>query len=113
MTEQLTQAYEILFTIGVVILCVTIALCFYRAVRGPRIADRLVSINMISTMTIMMLSIFTIFLDESYLVDISLVYAMLSFLAVVVLVKVYLGVYRKRHLAHMEITEDNDDLGLD
>jgi multicomponent Na+:H+ antiporter subunit F len=32
-------------------------------------------------------------LDEGYLVDIAIIYAMLSFLAVVVLVKVFIGIY--------------------
>ncbi len=109
----LEQAYEYLFTIGLVIMCVLTALCFVRVVKGPRVADRLVSIDMIGTITIMALSILTVYMDESYLVDISLVYAMLSFLAVIVLVKVYLGVYRKRHVDHIELEGNDDDLGMD
>ncbi len=111
--QLLNEAYDILLSVGVVVLCVTTALCFYRTVKGPRIADRLVGINMISTMTIMALCILTVYMEESYLVDISLVYAMLSFLAVVVLVKVYLGVYRQRHIQRIEVKEDEDDLGMD
>ena len=35
-------------------------------------------------------------LEEGYLADICLIYAMISFLAVIVLTKVYMGVYRQR-----------------
>ena len=35
-------------------------------------------------------------MGEGYLVDICLIYAMISFLAVVVLTKVYTGVYREK-----------------
>ena len=35
-------------------------------------------------------------MKEGYLVDICIIYAMISFLAVIVLTKVYMGVYRER-----------------
>jgi len=41
-----------------------------------------------------MIAILSLMLKEGYLVDIAIIYAMLSFLAVVVLVKIYIGVYR-------------------
>ena len=48
---------------------------------------------MITTMVMAIVSILAIVMDEGYLVDICLIYAMISFLAVVVLSKVYTGVY--------------------
>lgn len=79
------------------ILSVCILACLVRAIIGPRIADRIVAINMIGTMTIMIITIVAVLLHEEYLVDVSILYAMLSFLAVVVLTKVYMGVYAERH----------------
>ena len=38
----------------------------------------------------------SLLLHEGYLVDVAMLYAMLSFLAVVVLTKVYMGVYIER-----------------
>lgn len=35
-------------------------------------------------------------MNEGYLVDVAIVYTMLSFLAVVLLTKVYMGVYRQK-----------------
>ena len=43
---------KLLFDICFVILGVTIFLCLIRAVRGPRVTDRLVSVNMIGTQVI-------------------------------------------------------------
>jgi len=51
---------------------------------------------MIGTLTIAMVVVFVVLLGEGYLVDIALVYAMISFLAVILLSKVYLGIYRER-----------------
>ena len=90
------EAYNLLFTIALAVLGVLLFLCLLRAILGPRIADRVVGINMIGTIVIMMIAILALMLGEGYLVDIAIIYAMLSFLAVVVLVKIYIGVYLAR-----------------
>jgi len=89
-------AYETLFKVTLSILGVLLFPCLLRAIRGPRIADRVVGINMIGTIIIMMIAILSLMLEEGYLVDIAIIYAMLSFLAVVVLVKIYIGIYRSQ-----------------
>lgn len=92
----MTEAYNLLFTIALAVLGVLLFLCLLRAILGPRIADRVVGINMIGTIVIMMIAILSLMLGEGYLVDIAIIYAMLSFLAVVVLAKIYIGVYLAR-----------------
>ena len=89
----MTQAYTTLFTAALLILGVLMIACLVRAILGPRIADRLVSINMTGTIAIMIIALLSVMLDEGYLVDIAIIYAMLSFLAVVALVKVFIGIY--------------------
>ncbi len=79
----------------IVILVILVFACFIRAVIGPTIADRIVSVNMIGTLIIMIISVLTILMKEAWLADISAIYAMISFLAVVVLTKIYIGVYRE------------------
>ena len=60
------------------------------------VADRIVAVNMMGTMVIVMISILALKMGEGYLIDICLIYAMVSFLAVIVITKVYMGVYRER-----------------
>lgn len=91
--SDMHMAYENLFTIILTVLGILMFFCMLRTVRAPRIADRVVGINMIGTIVIMMIAILALMKNEGYLVDIAIIYAMLSFLAVVVLVKVYIGVY--------------------
>ncbi len=81
-------------TIG--ILAVLLLLCLIRAIIGPSIADRIVSVNMMGTIVMVIIAMLAILLNEGYLVDICLIYAMISFLAVVALTKIFLGIYRKR-----------------
>ena len=94
--QSLEQAYEILFVGILIVLAVLVVLCLVRAIIGPRIADRIVAVNMMGTMVMVILGILAIILEEGYLVDICIIYAMISFLAVIVLTKVYMGVYRER-----------------
>lgn len=91
--ESLDRAYSIFFTAALIVLAVLVVLCLIRAIIGPRIADRIVSVNMTGTMVIVMIGILALMLGEGYLVDICIIYAMISFLAVIVLVKVYMGIY--------------------
>ena len=86
------NAYDMLFQSALVVLAVLTLLCLVRAIQGPRIADRIVSINMISTMTIAMICILAIRQNQGYLMDVALIYALIGFLAVVVLCKVYMGI---------------------
>ena len=92
----LDQAYHILFTASLVVLAIMIILCLIRAIIGPRIADRIVATNMMGTIVMVIIAILAIMLVEGYLVDICIIYAMISFLAVIVLTKVYMGVYREK-----------------
>ncbi len=93
---MLQDAYGILYSGILVVLSVLIIACFIRALKGPTIADRIVAINMIGTQIIIMVGVVALMLGAGYLVDVSMLYAMISFLAVVVLCKIYMGVFLER-----------------
>ena len=90
--ELIQRAYDALLIGSMLVLAVLIIFSMLRSVRGPGIADRIIAVNMIGTMVIMIIAILSVYLDENYLVDICLIYAMISFLGVVVLCKIYTGV---------------------
>ena len=91
---ELVQTYSVLFYGILSVLAVMLVLCLIRAVKGPRIADRLVAVNMMGTMVMVMIALLAVVKNQGYLIDICLIYAMISFLAVVVLTRIYTGVYR-------------------
>lgn len=107
--ELIQQAYNVLMTAAVLILALLVILSLIRSVLGPGISDRIIAVNMIGTMIIMVTAIFSVWLNENYLADVCLIYAMISFLGVVVLCKVYTGVYlqRKHMKADLGAIEDN------
>lgn len=100
----LEQTYHVFFLAVLIFLAIMVVLCLIRAIIGPRIADRIVAVNMTGTMVMVIIAILALMLEEGYLADICLIYAMISFLSVIVLTKVYLGVYRERK----EKGEDQD-----
>ena len=89
------HAYRILFLIILICLGFGILFALIRAVRGPRIADRIMGINMIGTMSLLSIAVVALLFRESWLLDVSLIYGMISFLAVVVLTRMYMGRGRK------------------
>ena len=99
---NLADAYHAFYMAVLVCLSVLTLFCLFRAIQGPRIADRIVSINMICTLTMTMICILAAMLGEGYLVDVAIIYTMLSFLAVVLLTKVYMGIYRQKRREEKE-----------
>ena len=89
---SMRDAYALLYNASLVIIGLLLIACLIRAIRGPRIADRVIAICVLAFL-----------MGEDYLVDVAMIYTMLSFLAVVVLTKIYMGVYReKRRRAEKE-----------
>jgi multicomponent Na+:H+ antiporter subunit F len=104
--------YELIyhnFLLGcMLVIGVLIILCLIRAILGPRVADRVVAVNMIGTMTIILIALLALWMRESYLLDVCLIYAMISFLAVVVLTKIYQGAYRERKIHGQVVIKEGD-----
>ena len=107
---ELVNRFAWLFYAILSIQAILLLLCLIRAVVGPRIADRLVAVNMITTMVTVMIAILAVLKGEGYLIDICLIYALISFLAVVVLSRIYTGVYReaKDHQKRKEARRNAD-----
>ena len=82
--------------ICIVILAVLALLCLLRAILGPKLADRIMAVNMMGTMTIAIIALLSVYLGENSILDICLLYAAVSFVSVIVLTKIYIGIYREK-----------------
>ena len=85
------------FLIGVLFL-LTAGLFFslLRAIRGPRMADRILGINMTGSLTTAAIAVLAVLLEQSWLLDVCLIYCMISFLAVVVLAKISIASHQEK-----------------
>ncbi len=82
------EGFDILLIVIFAVLVLGIAAGMIRTIIGPRKADRIMGINMIGTMSTLCIAILAVFLKEPWLLDVCLVYCLISFLAGVVLAKV-------------------------
>ena len=92
MAQQLTDAF-LIFTLCVL----AIACIFYlvRAVVGPGFSARILAVNSIQTIVIIIICIIAVLQGESYLVDVALIYACMSFVTVIIICKAYLRSHHK------------------
>lgn len=93
---DLSMATNYLYWFILIVLALLLFACMIRAVLGPRVADRLVASNMIGTIVIVIIAILSFVLNESYLLDICIIYSMISFLAVAMLSKIYIGIAKEK-----------------
>ncbi len=94
MTVEL--AYTYFYIAVLIVLALLVFAVFIRVIKGPLMADRIIGINSVGTLVIMIICILSRYLKEDYLLDVAVLYALISFLAVVVLTKIYSGVYLNR-----------------
>ena len=98
-----------LFSGALIFLAVMLILCLVRAIKGPRVADRIIAVNMMGTMVMVIIGILAVKMQEGYLVDICLIYAIMSFVAVIVLTKIYIGIYNEKKSAQHKKEEESQD----
>ena len=88
------DAYQYLYKSALIVLLILVGVMLVRSLIGPRILDRLLSINMIGTMVISAICVMTRMLDESYLADVALIYAMVSFISMLIMASMYISARR-------------------
>lgn len=90
---------EVLYKVSInLILCYLAILTFaylFRTIIGPSFFDRILGVNNIGTIVILMICIMSVVQQESYIVDVALIYAMLSFVTVIIVCKAYLRSHKK------------------
>lgn len=67
------------------LLIVSMALVFIRLVIGPRAADRIVSLDLISVLIVAFLGAYAVHADDTSFLDVAIAYALIAFLGTVAL----------------------------
>lgn len=85
------EQMHILFMVIIALLVICMLASLVRTIIGPRRADRIMGVNMVGSLSTTMLAILAVMLRESWLLDVCLVYCLISFLTVVILAKIHIG----------------------
>ena len=99
---MLEQAKNFILIAGAAALALMGFMALVRAVLGPRFTDRIIAINMVNTMVVAMITLLSVYLQEDFLVDVALIYALLSFLTVAVLAQMVTIRSKRRKLKQKE-----------
>lgn len=103
---SIQTAYQYLYGGALIWFAVLSSVMLIRSIIGPRITDRILAINMIGTMVICSIVILSRLFEASYLIDVALIYAMVSFIAVLILASIYIPVQKKRGRFENEVREE-------
>jgi len=68
---------------GLFVLIVAMAVALYRIVRGPRHADRIVALDLLSILVLAWVALYAVFADEAAFLDVVIAYALIAFLGTV------------------------------
>lgn len=76
-----------MFTAAALVVVFSALLVLYRAIKGPRVYDRLLAVNTIGTKTVVLLALIGFMYERPYFLDIALVYALINFIATIAFLK--------------------------
>lgn len=68
---------------------VTMALAIVRAMLGPTVYDRVLAVNTFGTNTVLIISVISFFTGRPDFIDLALVYAMISFIGTIAVLKFF------------------------
>lgn len=78
-----TIIQDLAFYFVLPVITLSVALAFVRLVRGPSLPDRVVALDLMTTLGIAVIGVYAIWIDEAIFVDIAVVVALISFLGTI------------------------------
>ena len=107
---MMDKYYHILYIVVLLGLGVGLLLALIRSMIGPRVADRIIGVNLIGTLGALCIVLLSLLLDEAFIIDVALIYCLVSFLAVIVLARIYISTEpAKRRLEEAEKQEESHE----
>ena len=82
---------ELMVPVLIVGLLICCAACLYRIANGPTASDRMVAIDILGTVVVGFVAIITAVSGKTYLLDIAMVWALVSFVGTLALAKYLVG----------------------
>ena len=95
--DLIEQCYNYLFWGALVVLAVGILAALVYIIRARLTVDRIIGINLVGTIVVMVIVVLTFLLGEDYL---------LSFIAVMMLCRIYINLYQRNQRKKEEASHD-------
>lgn len=104
--ELIQQCYSYLFWGVLVALALCVVAVLVYILKAHLTVDRIIGINLVGTIVVMVIVVLTFLLGEDYLADIALIYVVLSFIAVMMLCRIYINLYQRNQRKKEEASHD-------
>lgn len=92
---MIEQAYTYLYLGVCICLGIAVIAAIIRSITAKTSVGRFIAINMVTTIVLIAICVLTLLLEESYLPDVALIYALLSCIALILLSKIYVNLFKK------------------
>lgn len=76
-----------MFDTAAIAIILAVILVLYRAIKGPRVCDRVLAVNVIGTKTVVLIALIGFIYERPHFLDIALVYALINFIATIAFLK--------------------------
>ena len=106
MELTIQQCYDYLFWGVLVALALCVVAVLIYILKAHLTVDRIIGINLIGTLVVIIICVLTHLLGEDYLADIALIYVVLSFIAVMMLCRIYINLYQRNQRKKEEASHD-------
>lgn len=94
--ELIDKCYDVLFTGVLIALALAVVVTLIYIIRSRLTVDRIIGINLIGTIVVIAIAVLTHLLGQAYLADVAIVYVVMSFIAVMMLCRIYINLYHRR-----------------
>ena len=94
--ELINKCYDVLFTGVLIALALAVVVTLIYIIRSRLTVDRIIGINLIGTIVVIAIAVLTHLLGQAYLADVAIVYVVMSFIAVMMLCRIYINLYHRR-----------------
>ena len=105
---SLQEAYHLLYSAALIALASLAGMVLLSAAFRKTVTDRILCINMLGTLVIASIAVLSRQLEEAYLLDVGLIYTMISFIAVLMLALTYIPPKPKRRMFEEEETTEEE-----
>lgn len=94
--ELIQQCYHVLFWGVLIALAVCVIAALIYIFKSHLTVDRIIGINLIGTIVVIIISLLTVVLAEDFLADVAIIYVVMSFIAVMMLCRIYINLFAQK-----------------
>ena len=76
-----------MFEVSAIFIILAIVIVLLRAIKGPKVYDRLLAVNVIGTKTVILIALLGFIYERPHFLDIAIVYALINFIATFAILK--------------------------